>query len=391
MQVPVHWIRGCVPSQLRTALLLAALVSFTVTTDPVRAQIEPISDLPFLDDPGGAAGNGNGRTFTCTWHESCAPPNDPDVPDDNGRGIDIRARPEGRFPIYAAGHGNVSESRSRRGTTWGQVVKVDHGTDESLYAHLFSRSVAINQRSCRFVMLGYAGNSGGVPPHIHFGTEFPDARFGDIFGIRPDDGLDEDYFEVRTEPDGSDKVLHHQCDGPCSKHTNAYTVDDVQTAEFFRSAGWIRRGAGGFDYFDRTDGSYRRAHIPDDGSSSQVTWRPHLPAIDSDWKIFAYIPEDDPHSNVAPVVRYQTEFFFDSSSTSPTTLTSFRNQEDSRDEWISINGSGVPTHWAFGEPGKPAPLTVRLDNGAHQGCATGGCQGTSVLADAMLFVPSSCG
>jgi murein DD-endopeptidase MepM/ murein hydrolase activator NlpD len=75
-------------------------------------------------------------------------------------------------PVYATGDGKVVETsgsgRSRVG--FGLVVKIDHGYGyETVYAHLNSFAVKVNQDVKRGDIIGYVGNSGGsTAPHLHY-------------------------------------------------------------------------------------------------------------------------------------------------------------------------------------------------------------------------------
>ena len=75
-------------------------------------------------------------------------------------------------PVYATGDGKVVEisgsGRSRVG--FGLIVKMDHGYGyETVYAHLNSFAVKVNQEVKRGDIIGYVGNSGGsTAPHLHY-------------------------------------------------------------------------------------------------------------------------------------------------------------------------------------------------------------------------------
>ncbi|GHM98612.1 peptidase [Cytophagales bacterium WSM2-2] len=71
-------------------------------------------------------------------------------------------------PIYATGDGIVTYASG--GTTYGNVVFVDHGYGfETRYAHMTKYIVGIGQKIKRGQILGYVGNTGlSYGPHLHY-------------------------------------------------------------------------------------------------------------------------------------------------------------------------------------------------------------------------------
>jgi len=81
-------------------------------------------------------------------------------------GIDFVAK-EGT-PIYASGNGTIAEAD--RSSSFGNVVKIDHGFGyQTVYAHLSRIATAAGKRVKRGDIIGYMGNTGlSVATHLHY-------------------------------------------------------------------------------------------------------------------------------------------------------------------------------------------------------------------------------
>ncbi len=86
-------------------------------------------------------------------------------------GLDIALEPYGGYgePVCAAADGVVTFSRDVTGTTWRNLVIVNHGGLCSRYAHLKTRLVRAGDIVVRGQQLGELGNADGAfAPHLHF-------------------------------------------------------------------------------------------------------------------------------------------------------------------------------------------------------------------------------
>ena len=85
----------------------------------------------------------------------------------NHKGVDI-GTPMGT-PVLAAKSGTVTSAGSNGG--YGLCIVINHGSGNStLYGHLSSISVSINDKITQGQVIGYSGNTGNsTGPHLHFG------------------------------------------------------------------------------------------------------------------------------------------------------------------------------------------------------------------------------
>lgn len=380
-------------------MLGATIFMILILESPIVRAEDPITNLPWIDNPGGEEGNGDGRKITCSWHANC-------VTGTSGKAIDFRARPNATFPVIAAGNGTVQFSGPEpNGGSEGEYIVIDHGDRSTEYLHLNTRFAREGMPMCRYVTIGYAGNSGGVDPHIHFGTR-EDPLFPPIFGERPDEH-EEPFFNSTSN------IAHHTCDGSCSDETDAYTVDDRQNTsrcqsctldEFLESGSWSVEREGGFGYFTRRDGSYRWSRLKGTQQSPNpptrtVVFQPNLQITDDEWAVFVLIPvhleDGNTHRrDVAEGVKYTTRYFSSATSGESVTISTV-NQRDRGGEWVRLGGASAtfPTFWTPSSPpfGKPQfPLTVEMDNEHVGACAGSNCANKIVMADAAVFIPSTC-
>lgn len=73
--------------------------------------------------------------------------------------------------VHAAGDGTVTWASWQDGGG-GLVVIVDHGSVNTLYAHLNDIVVVVNQRVAVGQVLGHSGMTGNTTgPHLHFGVQ----------------------------------------------------------------------------------------------------------------------------------------------------------------------------------------------------------------------------
>jgi murein DD-endopeptidase MepM/ murein hydrolase activator NlpD len=81
-------------------------------------------------------------------------------------GIDFVAK--AGTPIYASGNGVIA--KAERSTSFGNMVKINHGYQyETIYAHLQRSVVRKGQRVKRGDIIGYMGNTGlSVSTHLHY-------------------------------------------------------------------------------------------------------------------------------------------------------------------------------------------------------------------------------
>lgn len=89
------------------------------------------------------------------------------------KGIDIGTNAEIGKRVVAAASGTVVYSAYQSGSSssagYGNYLIIYHGNGYcSLYAHMDSKAVSSGQRVSQGQLIGYSGNTGGVPPHLHF-------------------------------------------------------------------------------------------------------------------------------------------------------------------------------------------------------------------------------
>jgi len=300
--------------------------------------------------------------------------------------------------VHAPGHGTVVTSGLGAGSI-GNLVEVDHGDgDISQLMHLNTRFARADMEVCRYVTLGYAGRSGGVNPHIHFGTRTM-PRFPNIYGARPSE-YDKDFFDDVWD------VAHHSSGGSCKDETNAYTVDDSQNTsrcssctidEFITVGGWTRAASGGYAYFDRNQGSYYHTTLQrGEQATRSAVFRPDLQVADNAWKVYVLIPvhrmDGSSHvSDVAQAVQYRVRAR--RSNGSSTTLLTTVNQRDRGGEWVKL-GQSFETDWIPSNPPSGMsgfPLTVEVTNDRVGECSGNSCRNKIVMADAAVFIPADCG
>lgn len=86
-------------------------------------------------------------------------------------GADIALEPYGGYgqPVYAVADGTVTFSKDVTGTTWRNLIVLDHGDVCSRYGHLKTRLVQPRDTVYRGQQIGTLGNADGAfAPHLHF-------------------------------------------------------------------------------------------------------------------------------------------------------------------------------------------------------------------------------
>jgi murein DD-endopeptidase MepM/ murein hydrolase activator NlpD len=330
----------------------------------MSADYHPITDLPF--------GNGS-YPLTCGWHVDChrQPGYDPQ------KGAIDLGMGTGSM-VHAAGHGDVRWGGHQ--PAWGYNVKLDHGGEMSIYAHLDYYFFTGGEHICRHVTVGYSGSSGNVTgPHLHFGGEDAPDQFDTIHGVRPrtygNEAFQHDPYAV---PGGPDPVVEHQ-----GVLTNAKTVDDgLLGREFFlhgpaADPGWLRFSGRGFGFRNERRATFWYTPVVSE-PTRWAAWHPVL-KVSGDWEVYVFVP---PVHATAPSARYRVEWYTASGWQSTEMLV---DQSAVYNEWVRLanaNHASFPTLW----PGR-GQLAVKL----FDDCAEPRCAGTEVAADATLFIPADCG
>jgi|GEM_PF-5792229 hypothetical protein len=375
--------------------MVGMLSAITVSARSAQADVEPMTDLPFYRESGGVK-------LTCGWHQSCtrAAGYDP------SKGAIDLAMFHGET-VYSAGHGQIA-SGGPSGGCLGNVVTVDHGSQTSLYAHLnawFWSSGGVP--SCRHVALGAVGSSTcpdyrGMGTHLHFaGEDWP--HFTPIYGRRPEHQTYHDQrfqFDPYATPPPVRPTLYHE-----GVKTLAYTVDDDQgnrerTESFVypeaadpRSK-WERRKGNGFGYWGMPRATYYTAEIPATDPEHYAYWSPFLPARD-DYAIYAFIPNTQTYAS-ASKAEYTINFITDSGAIGTDVAVLDQGaavRAGKGNEWHRLIGAGGRDMWPGGTLGagwSERLLNIYLRDGRTCG-GNGDCEIEHLAADAMLFVPQSCG
>ncbi len=394
-----------------------------------------ITDLPFLDMPGGTPGNGDGYAITCSWHQYC---DDWRLyPQEGMRAIDFQSYPPNKWGLHAPGHGEVITAE---GKEWGNTVEIRHpdGQTSQLY-HLHYIFVSKGMPVCRFVALGTAGKTGktkdgrDMGPHIHFGTKnMP--RFAPIRGAGSHEYSENDFILAtpgpRPTPSPTPVIIHHDCGGRCSSHTRAYTVDDSQNSkhcasctvdEFVMHGDWSDMAVG-FAYRDfEKNGKtwYTFVTYSDPPRLRTAEFRPMLRYIDPAWSVYAFVPVYNNYPSrhpevVAPAVKYEIVWYDSIGQQHVDTF--IVDQSQNAGKWVRIGGT-YPTSWTPYDPPeympqplhrgliplgtrvppeRQFPLILRVNNEPVGQCLPSPgnqrpCYDKHVFADAALFVPSDCG
>jgi hypothetical protein len=397
-------VRRLAGPALPTILLLAIGQS-------ANAQGGGITDLPFVSGTIGV---------NCGWHLSCHP----DRPLD-GKGIDLDM--DMNTLVVAAGNGTVQESGPN--ATWGNQVVVDHGGGSaSRYAHLNYYFPTEGARACRYVALGYSGNTGRwtTGPHLHFQDD--GGLFTPVFGIRDGAGGGSQYqeqdFDPHMSPNPNTAQVSHAC-GPrggmdCRHDTRALTVDEVQSrtqpalcgtgCEFDEfdldpwGGGDWRHVVGGFGYGYKANAKHFLGPLYDDGPyRHSAFWMPRLAVTDLAWDIYAFIPQSS--APLAKAVRYRVQYCQAYRPDPPRRCLAWASQEtvldqqqlstqpSTRNGWVELF-TDIPTFWT--DEHSTRPIVVRMYDDRVGACKANGpgqpdpCAGQSIAADALMFLPASC-
>lgn len=188
-------------------------------------------------------------------------------------------------PILAAARG-VVRVRIDSTTGYGRRLIVDHENGYyTLYAHLNSFNVVVNQRVASGDLIGWSGSSGTTQPHFHFGvyrgfTSTDSEQFAtDPFGWR---GTYAD--PLSTQP------------APGYRHTasclwRSFAPDPISCADtIIEDAGEGSTIYGSWQISNRGNGYHAYYRINSADSSSQAIWinnriRPGI------YRIYAFVPE----------------------------------------------------------------------------------------------------
>lgn len=393
-----------------TALVALSLM---IAAHPAHAQGEnPVSDLPFV------AGT---LKVSCGWHLNCHPSHPLD-----GTGIDLGMAMN--TLVTAAGNGELEVSGAD--AVWGNQVVVNHGGGSaSRYAHLnYYFASDTGTPACRYVALGYSGNTGRYTTGAHLHFQDDGGLFTPIYGIR--DGLgggatyDEHDFNPPKSGSPNTATVTHSC-GPrggmdCRFGTRALTVDEVQSRsqpvlcgpgcdyDEFRYYPWgggdWRHLTGGFGYGSKSNAKHFVAPLYNDGPyRHSATWSPRLMVTDAAWDIYAFIPQST--AALAKAVRYSVQYCQAYNPDPPRRCTTWANQQvvldqqalatspGSRNGWVALF-TNIPTFWS-GEH-DTRPIVVRIHDDRVGACKATGpgqpdpCPGQSIAADAIMLLPSRC-
>jgi hypothetical protein len=280
--------------------------------------------------------------------------------------------------LFAAGHGEVTYGDCVPGG-YGCSVDIDHGSETSKYAHLDSPFLSPGMRVCRHVAVGYSGDTGNSDgPHLHFGGEISPNQFAPIHGNRPGRVYNSQfqYDPYHVPPTPRPSVAHS------GVQTNAYTVDDIQTSEFFLHGsvgylGWTDAPFG-FSYFDEANANMWYVGVEEE-TTHWATWDPILPIV-SDWAVYVFIPWRDATARNA---HYQVLWWDGMSWQSDT---AFVDQYVYANQWVRLEGflySTFPT---------TAPGQWHLSVRVYNDCPYEDCSEDEKLGvDAALFIPADCG
>jgi murein DD-endopeptidase MepM/ murein hydrolase activator NlpD len=110
-------------------------------------------------------------------------------------GIDFSA--EIGTPVYASGNGKVQQI-IQKSDGLGKCIVIDHGYNFiSLYAHLSEMDVRVGEEVKRGQIIGRAGNSGTVTPHLHYEVQYKRKRINPLHFCR--EGMNADEFNRFAE------------------------------------------------------------------------------------------------------------------------------------------------------------------------------------------------
>lgn len=116
-------------------------------------------------------------------------------------------------PVKASAAGTVSKVKDLGGSSYGKYVVINHkGGWQTLYAHLYSFKVKVNQKVSAGSTIAVSGKSGGVPAHLHYEQIHGSTKSPVVQGI--------------SVPTGPKKLIKSKnCGGGGSG--NPYTASDV--------------------------------------------------------------------------------------------------------------------------------------------------------------------
>jgi len=285
--------------------------------------------------------------------------------------------------LYAAGHGRVSGIADPDATPtgpYGGYVDIDHGSETSKYAHLNDVFVSPGMDLCRHVAIGYSGNTGmSSGPHLHFGGEPDPNQLAPMHGIRPlQYGWGNFTFDPYAVPAQPTKMISH--DGVA---TDAYTVDDTQTGEFFRhgsATGWMEDSVG-FGYFSPDTAPHMWYVRIASEWTHYADWCPILP-VDGAWDVYVFIPKRHATARSAHYAVHWKEDGMNWSVDDPIYI----DQLVHANEWVRLGSAEHPSYQTVSAG--QYQLCVRVVND----CPQGGCGPLEELGvDATLYVPHDCG
>jgi hypothetical protein len=137
------------------AVTVAAAVAIPVgfATADVNTTAKPAFKMPFSC----------GKTFYANNWKGHNPSNSIDWQSYGGDGVD-------REPVKAAASGTVTTVRDLGNDSYGKYIVISHGGGwQTLYAHLSSFNVKVNQKVTTASTIGNVGNTGGSQgAHLHF-------------------------------------------------------------------------------------------------------------------------------------------------------------------------------------------------------------------------------
>lgn len=227
--------------------------------------------------------------------------------------------------------------------------------------------------------------------HLHFESDSdntPAHHFGPVYGLRSQ-GIQYESTEFTLW-----RNITKDC-GPngCDEDTGAYTVDDSQmrtTGEFSyapRTTRYWRSEPGGFGYTNRARAVYWRTNYSND-PLRLATWRPLLTSVDPSWRIYVYIPKDP---LPARQVEYRVITYDENGEENSVQIIIDQNASDN--DWVALPGT-FATHWSSTDPRASSfgnPITVQVTSRPVGDCVNvNACRSRNIVADAALFIPSSC-